>query len=260
MEARPDGIDLPAITHHMLCVQLETRAEMNLAWAGQRYAGVGRTGDVSFIPAYTPTRWRWQAGVRECVHVFLDPAILARVVEAEFDRDPARVELVADLCFSENVLFRLSSLLRDELLDGGPGERVLVDGLGAALTVHLLRRHSTLSLPSPRLRGGLPPGRLRRVQEHMETHLGEEIRLADLARLAGLSENQFRRVFRSATGRGPHRWLTERRVERAQMLLRERRMSIAEVALAVGYAGQSHFTAQFRAITGTTPDRYRRDL
>src|ERR1700757_117204 len=70
--------------------------------------------------------------------------------------------------------------------------------------------------PMPQARGGLPPGAMRRVREHVETHLSENIDLAALAAIAGLSLYHFARAFKQSAGVTPHHYLVQRRVERAQ--------------------------------------------
>jgi AraC-like DNA-binding protein len=77
--------------------------------------------------------------------------------------------------------------------------------------------------------------------------------------LAGLSAKHFARAFRQSTGVPPHRWLIEKRIERAKALLLGGGLSLAEIALACGFADQSHFTAAFRRGTGITPGAYRRE-
>jgi AraC-like DNA-binding protein len=54
--------------------------------------------------------------------------------------------------------------------------------------------------------------------------------------------------------------LIERRIDRAKALLTEAGLNLAEIALACGFADQSHFTATFRKIVGATPGSFRRDL
>src|ERR1700676_4214117 len=70
---------------------------------------------------------------------------------------------------------------------GGEGGRLYLEGLGAALTVHLLRTQGTTKrAPAPH-KGGLAPVRLRRVVEFITAHLEEDIALPDLAAVAELS-------------------------------------------------------------------------
>jgi transcriptional regulator GlxA family with amidase domain len=115
--------------------------------------------------------------------------------------------------------------------------------------------------PNPRLpascKGGLPSGVLRRVREHVEQRLSESIHLPDLARIAGLSACHFARAFKQSTGMPPHRFLVSRRVERAKQLIRQTNRPMADIALDVGFADQSHFTRRFAAVTGSTPHAFR---
>jgi AraC-like DNA-binding protein len=105
--------------------------------------------------------------------------------------------------------------------------------------------------------GALAPKRLHRVLEHIEAHLEEALRLEDLAATAGLSMFHFARAFRQSMGVAPHAHIRARRVARAQEMLRGREAALADIALACGFADQSHFTTAFRRATGTTPRRWR---
>jgi AraC family transcriptional regulator len=91
-------------------------------------------------------------------------------------------------------------------------------------------------------------------------HLGDDIGLDDLAAIADLSAKHFARAFRQSTGMPPHRWLIERRIDHAKSLLGEDNLNLAEIALACGFADQSHFTAAFRKSVNTTPAIFRREL
>lgn len=104
---------------------------------------------------------------------------------------------------------------------------------------------------------GLPPLRLRRVLEHIEAHLGEDVAQRRLAGIAQLSMDHFARLFRQSTGVPPHRYVLERRIARARYLVAERRLSLAEIAYALGFPSQSHFTTMFRRLVGMTPGSYR---
>jgi AraC-like DNA-binding protein len=111
--------------------------------------------------------------------------------------------------------------------------------------------------PAPQIRGGLPPGAMRRVREYVETHLCESIDLAALAGIAGLSLYHFARAFKQSAGVTPHHYLVERRVSRAQEMLARTEMSLSEIALATGFSDQSHFARHFRQTLGTTPGQFR---
>ncbi|WP_051955466.1 AraC family transcriptional regulator [Beijerinckia mobilis] len=108
-----------------------------------------------------------------------------------------------------------------------------------------------------RTKSGLVKWRLKRVVTYIDEHLSGAVTLADMAVAAGLSRMHFSAQFRRATGLRPHEYLVRRRIERAQDLLRETREPLVQVALAVGFQTQAHFTTVFRRITGETPYQWR---
>jgi transcriptional regulator GlxA family with amidase domain len=108
-----------------------------------------------------------------------------------------------------------------------------------------------------RIRGGLPPRALRRVREFIETHLEENISIQTLAAIAGLSKYHFARAFRQSEGITPHGYLVQCRVRRAQDLLAATDLPLSEIALASGFADQSHCARRFREHVGVTPSSYR---
>jgi transcriptional regulator GlxA family with amidase domain len=109
----------------------------------------------------------------------------------------------------------------------------------------------------PRIRGGLPPHALRRVREFIEIHLAENISIQALATVAGLSMYHFARAFKQSAGMTPHDYLVQCRVRRAQDLLATTDLPLSEIALASGFADQSHCARRFRERVGTTPSSYR---
>ncbi|MFT3775757.1 MAG: helix-turn-helix domain-containing protein [Minicystis sp.] len=114
------------------------------------------------------------------------------------------------------------------------------------------------SSPSNRVRGGLSPAALRRVQLFVEANLERPIHLSDLATRAGLSEFHFARAFKTSMGTTPRLFVENRRIEKAQELLRHTDLSLAEIAAVTGLGAQSRFTTTFRRATGFTPAAYRR--
>jgi AraC family transcriptional regulator len=105
--------------------------------------------------------------------------------------------------------------------------------------------------------GGLPGAALRRVLEHIDANCHRDLRLAELSALAHMSAFHFARLFKRSTGLSPHRFVVERRIERAKARLVSDRVSIAAIAQAVGFRTPSHFTTAFRRSTGVTPSTYR---
>lgn len=109
-----------------------------------------------------------------------------------------------------------------------------------------------------RARGGLAPGALRRVREHIDEQLAGKIELFQLAAIAGLSECHFARAFKQSVGVPPHRYLVRRRVEAASELIKGTEQALADISLAAGFSDQSHFTRMFASVAGETPGAFRR--
>lgn len=129
--------------------------------------------------------------------------------------------------------------------------------------IHAARIRALLKEPltrgrSNRLRGGLSPAALRRVQLFVEANLSQPIRLPDLAGRAALSAYHFARAFKTSTGKTPRAFIEQRRIERAKQLLRESVLPLADVALESGFQTQSRFTTAFRRTTKFTPAVYRK--
>lgn len=105
---------------------------------------------------------------------------------------------------------------------------------------------------------GLAPHALRRALNHIDDNLDGSLTWEDIAAALGMNHFTLGRAFRASTGMTLHQYVTERRVHRARQLLAQGAVSIADVALEVGFSCQSHLTTQFRKHTGTTPAAFRR--
>lgn len=117
---------------------------------------------------------------------------------------------------------------------------------------------STPTAVADRVAGGLPASRLRRVTQYIDENLHDQLRLVELGALVHMSPYHFGRLFKRSTGVSPHRFLVQRRIDRARALLVADTTPIVEIARAVGFCSASHFTTTFRRVTGTTPSVYRR--
>ena len=99
---------------------------------------------------------------------------------------------------------------------------------------------------------------LRRARDHADRHYTEPLDLEALAAVAGLSKYHFQRLFTATYGRSPAAHLSQRRVERAQDLLRATNLTVTEVCHAVGFSSLGSFSTRFRELVGESPSEFQR--
>lgn len=99
--------------------------------------------------------------------------------------------------------------------------------------------------------------RLQPVFDHIRQHYTRRIPVATAAKMAGLSEAQFARVFRRVAGMTFASYVNHVRLAHAMPLLHNSELTIAEIANQLGYSDQSHFDKRFRQALGKTPSQYR---
>ena len=117
----------------------------------------------------------------------------------------------------------------------------------------LIRYHSDCkkNMPDFKKRSSI----IRRAEEHINLNFRDEISLAELSQISGVSPFYLNRLFCSEVGISPHTYQMHRRIERSKELLLKS-YSIVEVSLEMGFTDQSHFSKFFRKIVGTTPGNY----
>jgi AraC family transcriptional regulator len=256
--AAPDSeLNQPAITHHRLFLLSRPPEELDLRYEGVKRHVPPPAGLISLVPAGSPARWRWR-GSKDTLNVYLEPGLVGRVAAEAFGLDPARLA-VPPLDGLDLPPLRTAMEAADaELTAGGAGGRLAAESLANVLAVHLLRHVLPPRRPRRRRDGALPRGRLRAVVEYVEGHLDAGLSLEQLAAVARLSVYHFARQFKAATGLPPHQFVILRRVERAKQLLQAGTdLSLAEVALHVGFSDQSQFSRHFKRVVGVTPGRFR---
>jgi AraC family transcriptional regulator len=229
---------------HMVLVTLRGRAErLQVRTAcGHRYDGPDEGGAVSIVPAHCE-RWLQLRHVRaEWASLALDPELCGGfdIAPRTNMQDPVLAGLAAEM---------LRLLDADGTLDPLYGESV-----GVACAHYLARRFGQRRQAEARPMR-LAPWQLARVSRHVEDHLTDGIRIADLAGAIGLSPGHFHRAFRATTGQTPLSFINAARVRRAAALLATETMTAAEVAARVGFVSTSHFVRVFRARTGVHPTR-----
>jgi len=134
--------------------------------------------------------------------------------------------------------------------------RSYADALTAILAFELFRARATKPFPPP-LNARVSISRFKLVLDRIEETLDSDPGLSDLAALMGLSVSHFSHAFAAAYGVAPHRYIVQRRIDRAKALLRTSNATVATISARVGFSSQSRFTQIFARQTGITPSAYR---
>jgi AraC-like DNA-binding protein len=98
---------------------------------------------------------------------------------------------------------------------------------------------------------------LRRARDHIDREYQTALDLDQVAKIAGVSKFHFVRSFEATYGETPMRYLTRRRIERAQDLLRAANLTVTEVCMLVGFASLGSFSSRFTQLVGESPTAYR---
>ncbi len=158
----------------------------------------------------------------------------------------------------DDVITDISTALMPALRASDQVNRIFVDHVAMAFAAHLAQAYGGMQTVQHLFKGGLAPWQVRLAKEMLVGDLAGATPMTAIAAACGLSRDHFARAFRRSTGMPPHAWLNKARVERAMMLLRQRRQSLSEVALECGFVDQSHFTRVFLRTVGLTPGAWRR--
>ncbi len=221
---------------------------------GCQKGGHRTVGHTVIVPSGQPYSVSWEEEL-ETLSIYLDPSLLVRAAAEWIALN--QIELDAACDARDPLIRQIGLALLNEIGSEAPAGRLYVDSLANTLAVHLLRHYSTVGDKIQPVFGGLARHKLRRATEFIAENLESNLTLAEIAETVDLSPYHFARAFKQATGRTPHQYLMEKRIERAKQLLAKTELPIVEVALSVGFKNQSHFTTIFRKLTAMTPKAYR---
>jgi AraC family transcriptional regulator len=210
-------------------------------------------GSLDIIPEGTPLG-AYGYDETEFIMLALEPGFVHRIAN---ESGMSESELVRHLGIRDPQIEYIALALKSELDAGCPSGKIYGDGLAIALAARLLGRYSAHVTTSHNCNALMSGYTLRRVTEYIEDNLTKDLTLAQIADVAHMSPHYFSRAFRKSTGIPPHKYVIDRRIEKAKILLSDNHLPLVEVGLSVGFQNQSHFTTLFHKRTGVTPKVYR---
>ncbi len=194
----------------------------------------------------------WDCTPGRLLAVELCASQLRELLHEESDRFRLRITLSG----CDPSLAQLIRCIRTEVKQHCPSGRLFADGLSLALVGYLQARYPATDTVS-QTRHRLSKSQVKLIREFVESRLGSDLRVTELAALVDLSPHYFHLLFRTSFGMTPHRFVLERRMEGARRMLRTE-TPITDIAYSLGFSSQAHFTQAFRRYTGSTPARLRR--
>lgn len=259
------------------CVHVPIGSKVEFRFQGPRHLlvlyneGVRRSGETSihglqssslrslahkltFVPAGQAYReWHEIGSSTRIAFLYLDPAAFRK-------SDDDDVRLPPRILFEDSLVWDTASKLKNTIESGQAKCRPYLEALSGVLAHELSRIDHEIPREPAVNRGGLAGWQERAVVHYIEEHMGEQISLRTLARLARLSVHHFCRAFKQSIGVPAHQYQVQRRMEVAKLLLADRTVSVTDIALSLGYAQTSSFSNAFRKTTGWTPTVYRREF
>ncbi|GAP97982.1 helix-turn-helix domain-containing protein [Leptolyngbya sp. NIES-2104] len=209
------------------------------------------TGNIALYPAEVDYCLRWEKEA-EFLLVGLDPNHLSQLAAEVSGKET--VELLPLLSAPDPLIHQLALALKSELESPQVGGKLYVDTIAQTFALHLLRNYTSSQPRSvPSTLHGLPQHKLQQATDYIQDALDRDLSLAELAAVVQMSPFHFAHLFKQSTGLAPHQFVIRCRVERAKELLLHSSLSIADIAVEVGFANQSHLTRHFRRIVGVTP-------
>ncbi|MEV6652543.1 AraC family transcriptional regulator [Streptomyces sp. NPDC051219] len=249
---RPYHATFDAAPTHLLILHLggpvTVRRRISQSMRAQRIPA----GGIFLHPAGRELDVELQGGL-DTVHLYLSDSVLQ-----EAQGEGGKVELVEELGSSDPLIEQLVLALDGVVRRREPSARTYVDHLVGTLAAQLARAHAGRPVDRDSASSGLTSRQLTSARELMETRISEPLPVAELASATGLSASQFSRQFRASTGKSPHQFLLQLRLDHARRLLRTTTLPIADLAAHCGFSHQEHLTRVMRAKLGTTPAAFRR--
>lgn len=253
LRSDPAGVlEVPGLPNLLVAIHVGRSSKIYCRRGGHSHCGTAVHGDIDIIPAHTSSRWEIMDANDTALILSLPSTLLSTVAE-EYGFDSRRVEIRNRFQVRDPQIENICWALKREMESDYPSGRLYTDSLAMSVASRLVTCHSSIAQPARISNCGLNGRRLKQVLSYIDDNLAENMSLSRIASIAGVSASHLKALFRESAGMPVHQYLIRRRVESARTLLAEGKLSIAEIALATGFAHQSHLARHMHRILGISP-------
>jgi AraC family transcriptional regulator len=246
MRGGPTAAGLPEHSHR------ETQISMRFGPEPEAY-DCRRAGEVSLYAPHQSHLGGWQAGSQVLV-IHLASGLMDAAADELAPN--GRWEVRPMMAGRDALLEAVGSTLLKDFCTPESLTPFYLDSLANFLAARIVRRHSiTHALPSPQKR--LSDSQVAAVRRYIQQRIESGFTVMELAVAVGLPVHRFTERLRVTTGMSPWAFVQQHRITMAERMLRDRRLSMAEITHRLGFSSQSHFTNAFRRAMRTTPRAYR---
>ena len=152
----------------------------------------------------------------------------------------------------------LMTAVNIERTSGFPSGQLFLQSVEIALATVLVSSYSLSRKDSRPIKGGLSDVSRRNVVDLVRSRISDDISLADMAVVTGLSVTHFAHTFKRSMGESPYQFVLRQRVKCARELLLSSDLRVIDIAIACGFKTQQHFARVFRRMCRLSPTEYQR--
>jgi AraC family transcriptional regulator len=242
---------------HRTHVCLVTRGMLSfeIRRTGRNEKCVARKGNILIFPAgFDETHFCIDESDFHAICVELDPVRLKKLLG--HNASPAESPLQPQIGINDRQIHALLTNMATEVSRGCPTGKIYGQSLSLSLAAYLEGTFREEGCPETQISHQFSELEAKNLSNYILENLDNDLCLATLAELVGVSPRQFCRLFGNTFGTTPHRYIMDKRIARAKTLIREGGC-LVNIANKLGFSSQSHFSDVFRKTTGVSPGRFR---
>ncbi|ALS60464.1 helix-turn-helix domain-containing protein [Pandoraea norimbergensis] len=241
---------IPGIAHHRVGVHVGRPVKAVCRCEGPPTSRIQSHGDTDVIPAGMPGEWSDDNDCTILTIWFADDFV--RNTYDQLGLTASEAQIRPQFQWRDARFQQMAWAMRAELEAKDASDPLYAESLCTAMLVRLAGA-GMADRQQDRKTRTLSARAASRVIDYVEAHLDERLSLTELAALVDLSVPHFKVLFRETMGVPVHRYVVQRRLERAKALLIEGRLSVSQIALEAGFSHQSHMATWMKRELGATP-------